>query len=238
MNLDVLEGYIEVRGKYPILITALHGFGSDYYRIVVRALKKYLTMFGYIKTLNSYRELEKSLRYTSSVDVYTWEIAFKVALAEDLWCVLPTLSKVDRIDGVNIPDYNLNKGYTSITPFWKRIEEIVKNEKIMALIDIHGMKNIRKWPDICISTRGLTTASKELVGRIVSFFRIQGFKVAIDYPFIGGAFIATFGKPPAVEAMAIEIKRNLRFYGSMVPKLMGGAIRVVKEYLEESRDSE
>lgn len=236
MNLEILEGYIEIKGKYPILITALHGFGSDYYRILVKALKKYLSMFGYIKTLNSYNELEKSLRYSSSVDVYTWEIAFKVSLAEELWCILPTLSKVDSINGIGLPDYNLNKSYASITPFWKRTEEIVKNEKIKVVIDIHGMKNIKKWPDICISTRGLTTASKQLVDKIATFFRVQGFKVAIDYPFAGGAFIATFGKPPIVEAMAIEIKKNLRFQGSKIPKFVRGAIRVVKEYVEKEKD--
>jgi hypothetical protein len=232
MNLNVLEGFVEVEGRYPILVTALHGFGTDSYRDLVRAARSYVRLMGFVKTLGNYGELERLLRYSSAVDLFTWEIAFKVAVAEELWALLPTLSKVDKLGTLPVPDYNLNKGYAINTPFWRRVKDLVEGGKIRILVDIHGMKNVRKWPDICISTRGLATASKELINTVVAFFKSRGLRVAIDYPFMGGAFIAHFGRPPATEAFAIEIKRSLRFYESTIPSIIRNAMRAVKDYLK------
>lgn len=232
MNLDTLEGFIEIEGKHPILITALHGFGADSYKDVVKMLKKCCKTLRYVKTFGIYEELGDILKYNSSVDLFTWEIAFKIAVAEELWAILPTLSKVDKLHLLQIPDYNLNKGYAIATPFWRRIRDLIDGGKIRILIDIHGMKNIRKWPDICISARGFTSASKELIEIIATVFRANGLRVAIDHPFIGGAFIAYFGKPPIIEALAIEIKRNLRFYGSKVPTTIRDVIKAIKYYID------
>lgn len=231
MNLDIVEGFIELEGRYPILVTALHGFGSDGYRAVVHALRNCLKASGFTKIPHLYTKLVGLPMYHSAVDVYTWEIAYKVAVAEELWCILPTLSKIDRIDGAGLQDYNLNKHYASSTPFWRRVREIVEKEGIRIIVDIHGMKSVRKWADICISSRGYTTASRKLVEVIAGYFRGKGFSVAIDYPFSGGAFIAEFGRPPSVEAVALEIKRSLRFYRSRVPEIVRGAVRVMKQYL-------
>lgn len=232
MDLSSIEGFIEVKGRYPILVTALHGFGSDGYRDAVRILKRCLRMSGYLKTLYNFYELRSVAPYHSAVDVYTWEIAYKIAIAEELWCVLPTLSKIDRIENTDTPDYNLNKRYASSTPFWRRVREIIGEGGVRVIIDIHGMKNVGKWADICISSRGYTTASRKLVEMIADYFRGYRLSVAIDHPFAGGAFIAEFGRPPEVEAIAIEIKRKLRFYGSRIPEVMRGAVKIVKQYLE------
>ncbi len=230
MDFDGIEGFIEVRGRYPLLVTAVHGFGSDGYRLVVQILRKCLKMCGYLKTFYTYHELKNIVPYHSAVDVYTWEIAYKTAVAEELWAILPTLSKIDRIEGIYMQDYNLNKSYAILTPFWKRVEEVIREGGIKIVIDIHGMKNIKKWPDICISSRGYRTASKELVKMVANYFKEQGFSVAIDHPFSGGAFIAEFGRPPEVEAIAIEIKRSLRFYRSRIPGIIGGAIKMLKKH--------
>uniref|UniRef100_A0A7C2Z943 N-formylglutamate amidohydrolase n=1 Tax=Ignisphaera aggregans TaxID=334771 RepID=A0A7C2Z943_9CREN len=230
MNLDIVEGFIEIKGQHPVLVTATHGFGSDGYRAVAKALRKCLKHF-YVKTGYPSEHLGIVARYGSAVDLFTWEIAYKIAVHENVWSVLPTLSKIDSVDGMTIPDYNLNKGYASVTPFWRRVRDIVAREGIRVVIDLHGMKNIKKWPDICISTRGMSTASTELVSMLRSYFAKHGLRVEIDYPFAGGAFISHMGKPPHVEAVAIEIKRNLRFFGSRIPEILRGAITVVKHHL-------
>ena len=232
MNLDVVEGFIEVEGLYPILITATHGFGADSFKYLVKALKRYVKSFGLIKTLDDIGEVVRLLNYYSSVDLYTWEIAYKVAIAENLYTILPTFSKVDKVPLLPIPDYNLNKDYAKITLFWRRAEEIIRSRGIRVVIDIHGMSNNGKWPDICISTRGFSTVSKELISRVISYLASQRLRVAIDYPFAGGAFIAYLGNPPTVEAFAIEIKRRLKFFGSEIPKIIRGIVEVVKNYLE------
>lgn len=234
MNLNSIEGFIEVEGKHPILITALHGFGTDTYRLLVKILRRYINVIAYVKTSDFHSELRNILMYSSAVDAYTWEIAYKIAVGEEVWCILPTLSKVDKLNDIGLPDYNLNKGYAIATPFWKRVREIVNAKEVKVIIDIHGMKNVKNWPDICISTKGFTSASKKLANILSSYFRKQGLNVAIDYPFVGGTFIAEFGKPPNIEAIAIEIKKNLRFYGSKIPEIMRGAVRIVKRYVEDS----
>jgi hypothetical protein len=232
VDVDVVEGFVEVEGIYPILVTATHGFGTDSFKYVVKALRRYVKSFGLMKTIDRVDEVLRLLNYYSSVDLYTWEIAYKVAVAENIYAVLPTLSKVDKVPQLSIPDYNLNKGYTKATPFWERVEEVVRGRGIRVLIDIHGMSNRNRWPDICISTRGFSTTSKELISRIISYLVSQRLRVAIDYPFTGGAFIAYFGNPPFVEAFAIEIKKNLRFFGSEIPKIIRGIIKIVKDYLK------
>lgn len=231
MDLDLLEGFIEVRGRYPILITALHGFGSDGYRDAVKALRRCIRHLGFVKSLDIYDKLGGVLRYGSAVDLFTWEIAYKVAVAEELWGILPTLSKIDRVYDNRLPDYNLNKSYASATRFWRRVRELIEVEGIRVIVDIHGMKNIRRWPDICISTRGYTSVSRELVERVATVLRTYGYRVEIDHPFIGGAFIAEFGKPPTINAIAIEIKKNLRFYGSQIPLLLREVIKVAKRWI-------
>ncbi len=224
MNIDRIEGYIEIVGEIPILITALHGFGSDHYKDIVKLIKSF-----------AYQKIKYFVRYRSAVDKYTWEIAYKVAIAEKTWAILPTLSKVDSIDSIEIPDYNLNKSYARNTPFWNRVRDLLLDRSIRVIIDIHGMKNIRKWPDICISTRGFTTVSRDLIENIVIYLEKIGLRTSIDYPFIGGAFIAEFGRPPQVEAFALEIKRNLRYYGSDIPLVIRNVIRVVKDYIYRNK---
>jgi hypothetical protein len=232
MDLNVLEGFVEVEGRYPILITALHGFGADSYRDLVKAVRACVRVLGFVKTLGAYEELNRLLKYSSAVDLFTWETAFKVAVAEELWALLPTLSKVDKLSTLSTPDCNLNKGYAISTPFWRRARELVESKKVRVVIDIHGMKDVKKWPDVCISTRGLTTASKELIDVVTAVFKAHGLRVAVDHPFVGGAFIAHFGRPLATEAFAIEVKRSLRFCGSAIPSVVRDAIRAVKEYLK------
>ncbi len=218
--MDKIEGYIEVGGEVPIIITALHGFGSDHYKDIVELARNL-----------GYKKIKHFIRYRSAVDKYTWEIAYKVAIAEKTWAILPTLSKVDSIDDVELPDYNLNKSYARKTPLWNRVRDLVLRGSIRVVIDIHGMKDIRKWPDICISTRGFTTASRDMIGNIVMYLEKIGLRTAIDYPFIGGAFIAEFGRPPHVEAFALEIKRNLRYYGSDIPIVIRNIVRIAKDYI-------
>jgi len=227
-----LDGFIVVEGSYPLLITALHGFGTDMYKHVVKVLRKCLRRLGYDKLLSVYNELGHFLRYGSAVDLFTWEIAYKVAVSENAWAVLPTLSKVDFVDGLAMPDYNLNKWYAEKSPFWLFVEDVVRRYGVRVVVDIHGMKNVSKWPDICISTRGFSSASKQLAEIIANVFRSYKLKTAFDYPFFGGAFIAYFGKPPQVEALAIEIKRSLRFYKSNIPAIVREAVKAVKKYIE------
>lgn len=206
MKYNVLEGFIEIEGKYPILITALHGFGSDRFKDVIVRIKEY----------GLYDKFKDIVTSSSAVDFLTSEIAFKVGIAEKCWVILPTISKVDVVNNLPIPDYNLNKEYAQVTPIWNRVEELIKNGLVNVIIDIHGMKAVTKWPDICISCANYTTASKETINSIVKVFRKLGYNVKIDKPFKGGAFIRHFGNPPITEAFSIEIKRNYRFLGSNI----------------------
>ena len=207
LNCEVIEGFIEVKGRYPILITATHGYGTDRFKDVVLRLKE----------LNLYSEFKDVAPYTSAVDFLTGEIAFKVGVAEKCWVILPTVSKVDYLSGLPIPDYNLNREYASITPFWRRVEELVRGNHVRFIIDIHGMKSVNKWPDFCISCANYTTASKKTVEHIVHLISEAGFTVKVDRPFKGGSFIRHFGKPPRIEAIGLEIKRDHRFLGSRIP---------------------
>ncbi len=224
MNLNIIEGYVEIEGRYPILITALHGFGTDLFKELVSVTKKYVPL----------SKMKELTIYHSAVDMYTWEIAFKTAVAEKTWAILPTISKVDRLENMDLPDYNLNKPYAKSTPLWRRVGELVNRNAVKIIVDFHGMKNIKRWPDVCISTCNFTTVSRSLISAIIAYLRSMGLNVRIDYPFSGGAFIKFFGKPPYIEAFAIELKRNLRYFGSKVPLIARGIIRQVKEYLEYS----
>jgi len=215
MNLNIVEGYIEIEGKNKILITALHGFGSDRFKDVIDKIRELGLDYAFSELVPS----------RSAVDFLTWEIAFKAAVATNSWAILPTISKVDSVDGLEIPNYNLNKEYAKETPLWKRIGELVVKGKVKLIIDIHGMKNISSWPDICVSTNGLSSASKNTISRVVKYFEKLKFNVALDKPFKGGALIRYFGKPPKVEALGIELKRNLRFFKTNTPKIMADLIR-------------
>ncbi|MCD6113861.1 MAG: N-formylglutamate amidohydrolase [Thermoprotei archaeon] len=215
MNLNVIEGYVEIKGEKPILITALHGFGTDRFKDVVDKIRELGLEYAFSELIPS----------RSAVDFLTWEIAFKVAVATGSWAILPTISKVDSVDELRIPDYNLNKEYAKETPLWRRIEELVNSEHVRLIIDIHGMKNVSSWPDICISTNGLTTVSRNTLNNVLKYFKMLKLNVAVDRPFKGGALIRYFGKPPNVEALGIELKRNLRFFRSEIPKVMAGLVR-------------
>jgi len=46
MDLNVSEGFVEVEGRCPILITALHGFEADSYRCLVKAIRAYVRVLG------------------------------------------------------------------------------------------------------------------------------------------------------------------------------------------------
>jgi len=217
LNYEVIEGFIEVKGQYPILITATHGYGTDRFKDIVLRLKE----------LNLYDDFKDLAPYTSAVDFLTGEIAFKVGVAEKCWVILPTVSKVDCLNGLLIPDYNLNKEYASITPFWRRVEELIKKGYVKFIIDIHGMKNVRKWPDFCVSCANYTTASEETVKHIVRSISEAGFTVKVDKPFKGGSFIRYFGKPLEIEAIGLEIKRNHRFLGSCIPSVIRYIVREI-----------
>jgi len=206
LRYDILEGFIEVKGKHPILVIALHGFGSDRFKDVIARIKEY----------GLYDKFKDIVTSNSAVDFLTGEIAFKVGIAEKCRVILPTISKVDMVNNLPIPDYNLNKEYALITPIWRRVEELIKNGLVNVIVDIHGMKAITKWPDICISCANYTTASKETIDSVARVFKKLGYSVKIDKPFKGGAFIRHFGNPPATEAFSIEIKRNHRFLGSNI----------------------
>ncbi len=220
MDLEVIEGYVEVEGVNPVLITALHGFGTDRFKDVVDKIRELGLEYAFLELIPS----------RSAVDFLTWEIAFKAAVATRSWAILPTISKVDSVDGLEIPNYNLNKEYAKETPLWRRIEELVERGKVKIIVDIHGMKNISSWPDICISTNGLTSVSMGTLDKILNYFRALKLNVEVDRPFKGGALIRYFGKPPYVEALGLELKRNLRFYRSNIPKIIVG---LVKELLKE-----
>lgn len=220
MDLNIIEGYIEVSGEKPVLITALHGFGTDLFKDVVDKLKE----------LNLYEEFNEILTSRSAVDLFTGEIAFKAGIAEKCWVILPTISKVDKLNKLPIPDYNLNKPYARLTPLWKRVEQLIKEEKTKLIIDVHGMKDVNKWPDICIACNNYRTASKGLIEAIAETLQTIGLSVKIDYPFSGGALIKHFGSPPKVEAFSIEIKRNLRQFYSHAPQIMREVVRTALKF--------
>jgi len=224
MDLETIEGYVEVEGRIPVVVTAVHGFGTDSFKHLIKALKK-------CRCKAYQQEVQRLLLYYSAVDFYTWEVAYKAAVATGAWALLPTLSKVDYDPALGVPDYNLNKHYAKGTPFWKRLGELISERGVRAVIDIHGMKFSKRWPHICISTRGFTTASKKLVAAVSAYLRKHGLTVAVDYPFSGGALIAEFGRPPEVEAFALEIRRDLRFAGSKIPALIAGVIEEVSRLL-------
>ena len=225
MNLERIEGYIELRGQKPILLTALHGFGTDRYKLLVKKLKR----------LDFQNRLKDLYRSPSAVDLFSGEIAVKVGIAKDCWVMLPTLSKVDVLEGMNTPDANLNKKYAEDSLFWKRVGQLTDSGMVKAIIDLHGMRDIKKWPDICIACGGYTTASEELIKNIVNTLNEYRLKVAVDEPFEGGHFIKHFGRSPDVEAFSIELKRNLRTLGNSIPiKLLKMVVDKVYEYISGS----
>lgn len=228
MNLEKIEGYIELKGQKPILLMALHGFGTDRYKLLVKRLKK----------LDFQHRLRDLYRSSSAVDLFSGEIAVKVGMTKDCWVMFPTLSKVDAIEGINAPDANLNKEYSKDSPFWKRVDELIDSGMVKAIIDLHGMKNIKKWPDVCIACGGYTTASEELVRKAVDALKIYHLKVAVDEPFRGGYLIRHFGNSHEVEAFSIELKRNLRALGTSIAiKLLQGVVDKVYEHISSTGSS-
>jgi len=222
MDLEKIEGYIELKGQKPILLTALHGFGTDRYKLLVKRLKRL-----------DFRERLKDLyRSSSAVDLFSGEIVVKVGIAKDCWVMLPTLSKVDVLDGMNMPDANLNKEYAKDSLFWKRVGQLTDSGMVKVIIDLHGMRNIKKWPDVCIACGGYATASEELIKSVVDALKKYRLRVAVDEPFEGGHLIRCFGKSPEVEAFSIELKRNLRTLGSSIAiKLLQTVVDRVEEFV-------
>jgi len=222
MDLERIEGYIELKGQKPILLMALHGFGTDRYKLLVKRLK----MFDF------QHRLKDLYRSSSAVDLFSGEIAVKVGIAKDCWIMFPTLSKVDFLEGMNTPDANLNKDYSKDSPFWKRVSQLTDSGTVKAIIDLHGMKDVKTWPDICIACGGYTTASKELIESIVEALKLYKLKVAVDEPFRGGYMIRRFGNSPKVEAFSIELKRNLRILGSSISiKLLQRVVDIVYDHV-------
>ncbi|MGQ9469788.1 MAG: N-formylglutamate amidohydrolase [Nitrososphaerales archaeon] len=138
-----------------------------------------------------------------------------------------------------MPDANLNKEYAKNSLFWKRVGQLTDSGMVKAIIDLHGTRNIEKWPDVCIACGGYATASKELIKRIVDALKKYQLKVAADEPFEGGYFIRRFGRPPEIEAFSIELKRNLRTLGSSIAiKLLQTVVDRVEEYISGNSSSQ
>ncbi|MEM2873257.1 MAG: N-formylglutamate amidohydrolase [Nitrososphaerales archaeon] len=222
MDLERIEGYIELKGQKPILLTALHGFGTDRYRLLVKKLKR----------LGFHDQMRNLYRSSSAVDLFSGEIVVKVGIAKDCWVMLPTLSKVDAPEGMNTPDANLNKEYAKDSYFWKRIDQIIDSGAVKVMIDLHGMKSIKKWPDVCIACGGYTTASEKLIRSVTDALKKYDLKVAVDMPFKGGYFIRRFGNSSGIEAFSIELKRDLRTLGSSIAmKLLQTVVDKVHEHI-------
>ncbi|MCP8321275.1 MAG: N-formylglutamate amidohydrolase [archaeon] len=222
MDLEKIEGYIELKGQKPILLTALHGFGTDRYKLLVKRLKR----------LDFQKQLKDLYRSSSAVDLFSGEIVVKVGIAKNCWVMLPTLSKVDVLEGMKMPDANLNKEYAKDSLFWKRVGQLIDSGMVKAIIDLHGMRNIKKWPDVCIACGDYATASEELIKSLVDVLKKYRLKVAVDEPFEGGHLIRCFGRSSEIEAFSIELKRNLRTLGSSIAiKLLQVVVDRVEEFI-------
>ena len=152
-------------------------------------------------------------------------------IAKRLNCHL-LIGKVSR----TILDLNRKKAQSS--PFRKKILELIKSEKIVLLIDVHGFSP-KPWKpenDIEIGTSNLKTTSTEIRDVFSIIFKDDGMDVGIDNYFTGeyleGNIINTYGNAKDINALQIEIHRKVRsFKSDKLEKVIDGIVRGVEKAL-------
>lgn len=79
------------------------------------------------------------------------------------------------------------------------------------LIDLHSMPpHPSGGAEIIVGNRRGTSASEWLTDRVAAIIRAQGYSVALNDPYAGGAIVERHGRPEAnVHALQIEIDRRL-----------------------------
>jgi len=168
-----VEGYLEVRGPKPVLITAPHAQGPR-------------------------------------ADVFTGEIAYKVARATGANALVATVSRAMTVDGRPL---DLNREWTRDHPFRRRIEEL-KEEGVRFIVDVHGMADDPLRPEIDLGTLGGRTMRASLVRRIIDRLEELGFDVGYEQEFYGGDIVEYHCDGRDVQGVQVELSESLRAPGS------------------------
>jgi N-formylglutamate amidohydrolase len=85
------------------------------------------------------------------------------------------------------------------------LAETVKRFGRAVLLDLHSFMGPIE-DDVCLGDRSGTTCSAEVIGLIHTSLVAEGFSVVRNSPFSGGYIIRSHAKPPAVDALQVELR--------------------------------
>ncbi len=109
-------------------------------------------------------------------------------------------------------------------PFHQRVSEVEKNLILVHglpryHLDVHSMPSVGRVghrdsgearPDIVISDCSGKSSSLEFKDLVVSVFKKQGFRVAYNWPYLGGRMVETYGRPSeGRHSLQVELNRSL-----------------------------
>ncbi len=187
-----INGYIELTGTRPVLITAPHAQGPG-------------------------------------ADVFTGEIAWKVAQATGAYALVATVSRRAKLEDGNPADYN--REWARNTPFRRRIDELIKRYGVRFIIDVHGMESDPVRPDVDLGTLGGRSVKGKLVSKIVKRLEEAGFDVGFEQEFQGGDILEYHCDGERVQGVQLELSEELRELGEY--RAVQAVLVVVNTVLEE-----
>ena len=131
------------------------------------------------------------------------------------------------------------------TPFHDEIKKIFKEleegKNQVYFLDLHSMPSIglnfhrdtgEKRYDVVVSDHLSKTASKDFLDLVVNAYKKQGFKVRINWPYLGGNTIKTYGDGKKREALQVELNRALYMDEKTKKKL--SSFSEIQKKLEEA----
>ncbi|WP_456482034.1 N-formylglutamate amidohydrolase [Methanopyrus sp.] len=187
-----INGYMELTGTRPVLITAPHAQGPG-------------------------------------ADVFTGEIAWKVAQVTGAHALVATVSRRAKLEDGNPADYN--REWARDTPFRRRIDELIRRYGIRFIVDVHGMESDPVRPDVDLGALGGRSAKGKLVSKIVKRLEEAGFDVGFEQEFQGGDILEYHCDGERVQGVQLELSEELRELGEY--RALQAVLVVVNTVLEE-----
>lgn len=139
---------------------------------------------------------------------------------------------------------DLNRIIARSSPFRKKIRELVEKSGIILILDIHGFSS-KLWKpdmDVEIGTSNLKTAKSGIRDIMANGLKEDGIDVSVDTYFKGvnkaGNIINSYGNAKTVNALQIEIHRNIRnFESEKFNKVVEGIIKSSFRILRDNYNS-
>lgn len=123
---------------------------------------------------------------------------------------------------------DLNRAEAAGSGFRKRIADLIESRQIQYLLDIHGCNFVEGRPEIDLGTAGFLTARKETAEQSRLLLKQAGFDVQLDHYFRGESSPGNIIRSCGVEAIQIEIRKDLRHPSSPhLPQLIESLARLV-----------